>query len=1229
MKIPAKLKESLFFTYLPQYADYLLRNKVDQYVKEALALSKEMDLPLLKYLAHIPEEALIAQSVQNAKIFLEGFKNNSVYEQLVENTEKWEANQLEIIEKDALAAEDIKMATYIRKLLLQKYIPEYTTDIKLIFNLVEELERYIYYGELVAFQVHIDIQNEKINQHVREIERINHQLQLSNELSDQAEAVTHIGNWFWDIEQTKVHCSKELYRIYGMEPCKEPITIDMLNKMLHPDDKAKVLQHVDAAIKNKSLEDITYRIISKDGKEKYVRLKGKIITDENNNAIEVLGTTQDITQQKKIDDELLEKQHFVQKIAKISPSIVTVYDIKTGKYSFINQTLKKIFGYDPDEALERGLEFFMEIMHPDDIAEIMQQNQEALEMANAAGPGEDENIHEFIYRMRDVNGNYRWLHTYGSIFDRNDKGEVEQVINVSVDITNEYELRKKFENEKVFADLLVESSPYMIMSYDLDFNITSWNKKLEDATGLEKMKTLGSNIFDIFPEYLNGDWITQMEKVFKGEFIHFPKIKFIHQPGYGECFVVPLRDAKQEVIGALTITNNITSYVETSIELEEKNIELQRRNKELVKSGNFLQTLIDSSPDYIFVADKDLKFVLLNKNAAAYIKTLQSVNHTAPEEIFKQRFGAGVVDKIDACLKGKFKGRQLISSTDPLKSYFQTDISPLNDENNEIYAALISCRDVSELVQSTEDLEEAKQKLEHINNELKKSEELYHKMVSDVDDYMIILLDKNGMIENWNKGAEKIKGYKAHEIIGKHFSIFYTKEDREKSIPEQVIETAFKNGKAEFEGWRVKKDGTLFWGNIVITPLFNDSGQLIGYSKISRDLTERKIAADNLSNYTQQLEDINQELKETNVSLQNARQQLADDRTRLLINAIPVIVAIASRNGMLEYTNPVISNFTGSTQEELMGHGWLNFIHPEDIRQFKQTFEDLYFNMTNYQVDFRLKREDGNYIWHHAILKPYLSEETGKSAWIITINNIHDQKLIAQKKDEFLGIASHELKTPLTSIKAYIELLKENLEQNKTDDLYFLTNKANHNINRLTDLIAELLDLTRIQHGKLILQFSEFDMLTTVEEVIEMLQPSARHQLQLSCTGKCILIADRHRLQQVVINLISNAIKYSPAADKIIINLSNTGNEILFSVQDFGIGIPKNDQEEIFTRFYRVEAHTTQFQGLGIGLFISAEIIRRHHGTIWVESTDGNGSTFYFKIPINPKITDEKINFIM
>ena len=230
--------------------------------------------------------------------------------------------------------------------------------------------------------------------------------------------------------------------------------------------------------------------------------------------------------------------------------------------------------------------------------------------------------------------------------------------------------------------------------------------------------------------------------------------------------------------------------------------------------------------------------------------------------------------------------------------------------------------------------------------------------------------------------------------------------------------------------------------------------------------------------------------------------------------------------------------------------------------------------------------------------------------------DIHDHKTKEQVKDEFISIASHELKTPLTTAKAYIELVKINMEKTKNGNLLYIQ-KAGESINRLNDLIGELLDVNKIKSGKLDLRISKFDfneMISSSIEGIQLITPD--HKIILTGAVKEWVTADRERLQQVFLNLLTNAVKYSPNTDKVFVNIVQENSEVKVSVIDSGIGILKENISKIFTMYYREEGRALQFQGLGIGLSISHEIIQRHKGKIWVDSEVDKGSTFSFTFPI-------------
>lgn len=227
------------------------------------------------------------------------------------------------------------------------------------------------------------------------------------------------------------------------------------------------------------------------------------------------------------------------------------------------------------------------------------------------------------------------------------------------------------------------------------------------------------------------------------------------------------------------------------------------------------------------------------------------------------------------------------------------------------------------------------------------------------------------------------------------------------------------------------------------------------------------------------------------------------------------------------------------------------------------------------------------------------------------------QKALAMR-DNFISIASHELKTPLTSLKLYIDTFKNQAGKKENKEFSKYINKMDDQINKLTALINDLLNVSKIQHGKLDYRMEEFDINELIGYNLETFREVAKKH-KIIVRGKITkkVIADRYRIYQVLTNLLTNAIKYSPAADKIVLKLSQDGGKAVVSVQDFGIGIDKKHQKRIFEQFYRVNNPKTQSHtGLGMGLFIVNQIIKRHRGELSITSSRGKGSVFSFTLPL-------------
>lgn len=250
------------------------------------------------------------------------------------------------------------------------------------------------------------------------------------------------------------------------------------------------------------------------------------------------------------------------------------------------------------------------------------------------------------------------------------------------------------------------------------------------------------------------------------------------------------------------------------------------------------------------------------------------------------------------------------------------------------------------------------------------------------------------------------------------------------------------------------------------------------------------------------------------------------------------------------------------------------------------------------------------------------SAETAAEALTIERNNLQkeiaERKRLEKQKDEFIGMASHELKTPVTSIKAYTQVLQHKFKKVENIKAFELLSKMDAQLDKLSNLISDLLDVTKAQAGKLQFHKSYFDINELVEEIAEEVQrTTSKHKIVVETDTTKSLLGDRERIGQVMTNFLTNAIKYSPRANKIIIKTKLSDHKITMSVQDFGVGIPKKSLKKVFDRFFRVNGLKQEtYPGLGLGLYISSEIVKRHSGKIWVESELGKGSTFSFDLPI-------------
>ena len=461
-----------------------------------------------------------------------------------------------------------------------------------------------------------------------------------------------------------------------------------------------------------------------------------------------------------------------------------------------------------------------------------------------------------------------------------------------------------------------------------------------------------------------------------------------------------------------------------------------------------------------------------------------------------------------------------------------------------------------------------------------------------------------------NKAFELITGYSHNEIIG-HNCRFLQSQDR--AQPERnILKECIQNGKeCRVEIRNYKKNGKLFWNELFVSPVHNENGEITHFIGVQNDITARKRAE----------HELREEKASVEKKIQNRTQELIDNQTFLssIIHTVresllvldAKFVVISANTHFLNTFKVSAEDTVGTLLFELGNHQW-------DIEALKELLIKI-LPTNNPVIDFEVEHDFPHIGKKVMLLNAYRVEFEGqyKDRILIAIEDITDKTEIDRRKDDFLSIASHELKTPLTTIKGLVQLLQRMVPDGATEKYVETLDKVGSYVDRLNNLITELLDTSKIQSGNIELHNEPFSIDKIIHDTVESLSlATPDYKVVVSGNTDAIILGDELQISQVINNLISNAIKYSPGAEKVDLHVSRVSNFVKVSVTDYGMGISPQDKKKIFERFFRARDIQKKFPGLGIGLYISHEIVANHKGSLWVESEIGKGSTFSFTLPI-------------
>ena len=478
-------------------------------------------------------------------------------------------------------------------------------------------------------------------------------------------------------------------------------------------------------------------------------------------------------------------------------------------------------------------------------------------------------------------------------------------------------------------------------------------------------------------------------------------------------------------------------------------------------------------------------------------------------------------------------------------------------------------------------------------------------LVEAVVDYGIFLLDTGGHIVSWNSGAQKLKGWTRDEIVGRHFSTFYPPEAVATGWPEEELRRAAASGRFEDEGWRVRKDGTRFWANVVITALRDPgTGELTGYAKVTRDLTERRQHEEAL--------------------------RTSEERLRLLVDSIrDYAIFMLDNDGRVRSWNQGAEAIHGYAAAEIVGRNFSSFFLPAD-REAGLPQAELASARAHGRTEeqgWRVRR-DGSRFWAKVILTAVYGRSGELLGFAKVTQDLTQQRKLeelersTQRLNEFLAMLAHELRNPLAPIRNAVTIMQ--LDTSLAPPLVRVRDVIDRQVGQLTRLVDDLLDVSRLTTGKIKLRLERVSLREVVERSVETVRPlvdQRRHRLQVDLPEDDDLAfeGDGTRLAQVVQNLLVNAAKYTPEGGEIGVSARRTDGHAEVRVCDNGRGISPDELGRIFDLFAQGEAGLASptDSGLGVGLALARALVTMHGGTMSAHSEGaGRGSEFSFRLPL-------------
>jgi|GEM_PF-3233292 len=704
--------------------------------------------------------------------------------------------------------------------------------------------------------------------------------------------------------------------------------------------------------------------------------------------------------------------------------------------------------------------------------------------------------------------------------------------------------------------IVVANAPVGLFALDHQGVFTLAQGKVLDALGVEPDVLVNRSVFEVYEH--NERIVQYVEQALSGQTF----TGLIYEAGLVlETRWTPVRDINRQITGVIIVATDITEQHQAESRLKE--------------SEALQQVILQGTTNLISLKDRERRYLVVNPATAAALNAdVDQILGKPDTEFLPSPISQSIQNaEQEVIATGRTVELEITLERDGQPHIFLLSKSPYRDTQGIVQGVICIGRDITERKRS----EEA----------LRKSEATNRALINAIPDLML-RLDRNGKYLDFKAAKGFSFPLVADDFLGKHFDDVLSPDLAAQAT--YSLGQAFSTGQTQvFEYQLQSKHGRREFEARLVVCGEDDALALV------RDITERK---------------------RMERALQDAR-----DVYLTLVEEAPMLVWRTNQLGHCDFVNRQWTQFTGRRAEQALDTGWRTTIHPDDLNAYDEVYSTARNEQQPFATELRLQRYDGVYRWLDTRATPFYDHLGLMAGYIGTCIDITERKHQEQIKDDFLALASHELKTPLAAVIGYIHLLKRwSVKHNWGDWVDPALQAMNNEGARLDRLINDLLDVSRIQTGRLQMYVRPLNLIELLQQTVKNIQlaePEHHFQLTLPSLVPIIVQGDMQRLEQVLTNLLTNAAKYSSPYMPIDVALHTTVDEAVITVRDRGIGIPPADLPYVFDRFYQVQRPARESRpGLGLGLYITQEIVRQHGGSVTVDSEEHRGTTFTVRLPV-------------